>query len=136
VLRRAPNYRRFVVAEALAVAALAGEAFYTVDAFARFGLSDGYAGRFTIVVMGATLVASPAFGWLGDRYGHRLNLALSAACTAAGAVVALVAPTVEVYALAFVAAACTASLRLISQLPFVAELCGEADRPTYVALTS
>jgi hypothetical protein len=43
---------------------------------------------------------------------------------------------VEVYYAVFVLAALTVSLRAISQLPFIAELCGEQNRPTHVALVN
>lgn len=61
-------------------------------------------------------------------------LCLAAAWMVVGALAALLAQRVEVYYLAFVGSAFTLGLRTISRLPIVAELCGEEDRPTYVAL--
>lgn len=136
ILKGAPNYRNFLVAQALLLMALTIEAFFTVDAFERFDLSAGYAGRFTMVIMGSMIIGTPVFGVLADRYGHRINLVVGGLSMTAACVVALLAPTVEVYAFAFVGAAFAVSLRQISELSFIAEVCGEADRPTYIALSN
>jgi MFS family permease len=136
ILRVDRNYRNFIVGEALVLSATMAEAFYTVDAFDKFALSEGYAGRFTVVTTVSVIPGTLLFGYLADRFGHRLNLVLSALCTALACAVAIVAPTVEVYYLAFTGAALTLSLRQISRWPIVAEICGERDRPTYVALSN
>lgn len=136
ILRSQRNFRNFLVGEALLVAATMVEAFFAVDAIETFGLSEAYAGRFTVVVMSSMLVGTLLFGYAADRWGHRLNLILAAAWMLLGCAAALVAQSVEVYYLAFVGSAFTLGLRTISRLPIIAEICGEEDRPTYVALTN
>lgn len=136
ILRTQRNFRNFLIGEALLVSATVVEAFFTVDAIESFGLSDAYAGRFTIVVMSSLLLGTLVFGYAADRWGHRLNLILASAWMLVGCIAALLAKTVEVYYLAFVGSAMTVGLRTISRLPIVAEICGEKDRPTYVALTN
>lgn len=136
ILRHEPNFRNFLVADALLMASLSAEAFYAVHAFERFGLSSGFAGRFTAVLMASSVVGSVAFGYLGDRIGHRLNLALMGGSTALACTVAVLAPGVEVYYLVFVGASFAYTLQLISRLPILAEICGERDRPIYLALAN
>ncbi|MBP1679525.1 MAG: major facilitator superfamily 1 [Bacteroidetes bacterium] len=136
VLRTAGNYRNYLVADALQTSASAGIAFYAVDATARFSLPSSYAGIFTIIMMAGNIIGSALFGALADRRGHRLNLLVAAAATGVGSVTALLAPSVEVYAIAFVTASLTLSLLMISRLPFLAELSPEAERPSRVAIAS
>ncbi len=136
ILRRNRNYRNFLIGDALFVVASVSSAFFTVDAIAQFGLPESVAGRFTVVMASASVVASPLFGYLGDRHGHRLNLVLGAGMAAMASVLALVAQSAEVYLIVFALSAFTVVLRSISRLPIVAELCAEADRPTYVALSN
>ena len=136
VLRRERNFRHFLIAQVLLVIAMAAEAFYVVDALATFDLPERYAGRFTIVMSVSMIVATLLFGYLADRFGHRINLVLAGAWTLVAALAALWAPVVEVYYLAFVGSALTLGLHNMSKLPFVAELCGEKDRSVYVALTN
>lgn len=134
ILRREANFRNFLIGESMLVAATMVEAFFVVDAIESFGLPDSYAGRFTAIIMLSMVVGTLLFGYLADRWGHRINMVLSAACMIVACAGALMADRVEVYYVVFVAAALTLGLRTISRLPIVAELCGEEDRPTYVAL--
>lgn len=136
VLRRERNFRNFLIADSLLISAMMVEAFFAVDAIRTFGLPDAYAGRFTVVVMISMAAGTLLFGWVADHWGHRLNLILASAWMAVGATAALLAPSVEVYYLAFVGIACAVGLRTTSQLPIIAEISGEEDRPTFVALTN
>ncbi|HET6567095.1 MAG TPA: MFS transporter [Rhodothermales bacterium] len=136
IIRTERNYRNYLVAEALLMTATIADAFYTVNAFRRFHLSAVYAGRFTIVFMVGAVIGSLVFGTLADRVGHRVNLIICAASTALACLVAITAANVYVYCLAFVGSAFAVNLLQISRLPFLAEVCGERDRPTYVALAS
>ena len=134
ILREHRNFRNFIIAEALLVAATTANAFFAVDAFSRFHLSDGYAGRFTAVGAGSVMVGSLAFGYVADWFGHKLTMLLSAGMLALACLVAIGAPSVLVYYVVFVAAAFSLSLRSISELAIVAELCRESERPTFMAL--
>lgn len=134
ILREHRNFRNFIVGEALLIAATTVEAFFAVDAFARFDLSAGYAGRFTAVAAGSTMVGSLLFGYMADRFGHKVSMLLSAVLLGSSCLVALGSPSVAVYYLVFVCAAFSMSLRNISQYAIVAELCGESERPTFIAL--
>ena len=70
ILRKQENYRNFLIADILMVLAGMANAFYTVFAFEKFNLTSGYAGDFTIVMMGATIFASMLFGYLSDKIGR------------------------------------------------------------------
>ena len=134
ILRTQVNFRNFLIGESLLVAATMVEAFFVVDAISSFGLPDSYAGRFTAVIMLSMVVGTLIFGYAADRWGHRINMVLSAAWMIVASAAALMADRVEVYYVVFIASALTLGLRTVSRLPIVAELCGEEDRPTYVAL--
>jgi MFS family permease len=136
ILRTNRNYRRFLVADALLTTAAMADAFYTVHAFDRFGLSPAHVGGFTVVVMATGAAGGLLFGWAADHVGHRLNLALAALGTLVACAAALWAPSPSVYLVAFAGSAVALGLPMISRLPLIAELCGEAERPTYVALTN
>jgi MFS family permease len=82
------------------------------------------------------IFGSMMLGSFADRSGHKLNLMLGSLAVAAGCGIALWAPVVEAYFLTFVLSALTIGITMISRLPFIAELCTEEERPTYVALTN
>lgn len=134
ILRHDRNFRNFLVADALLITAMMADAFFAVYALDRFSLSEGYVGRFIIVMTGSAAVGSLLFGVLADRLGHRLNLVLAAGATLLACAAALLAATPEVYLVVFVGSAFALGLPQISRLPIVAELCTEEERPTYIAL--
>jgi MFS family permease len=136
ILRGQENFRNFLISDALLIAATMAGAFYAVHAIEKFSLNDSSAGTFTMVMMCSMIVGNMFFGTLADRYGHKVNLVLSASSTAVSCFAALLAPTQGIYVVVFVGMAFQIGLSGISRLSIVAELCSEEERPTYVALTN
>jgi len=136
ILKVEHNYRRFLIADALMMAALMADAFYMVHVLDKFSLSDGWAGWFTMTMMASLILGNFGFGFLADRLGHRVNLIVVAFSTLGACLTALFAPNEFVYILVFVGAALTIGLIQVSRLSMIAEVCGETDRPKYVALTN
>ena len=86
--------------------------------------------------MAGMVAGNIVFGYLADSLGHKVNLIVLAAASALASAVAMGAGDILVYGSVFVFMAWTVSLQGISRLSFVAELCSESDRPTYVGLTN
>src|SRR5262249_3740957 len=72
ILRRDTSFRLFLIVRMLAQFATLGTAFFTIYAVRHFSMDDGTAGVMTAVLMLATTISNPLFGWLGDRYSHRV----------------------------------------------------------------
>ncbi|MBT8400963.1 MAG: MFS transporter [Rhodothermia bacterium] len=136
ILRKEVNFRNFLIAEVMIVVATVAEAFFVVDAIEQFSLPEAFAGRFVIVMAATMVFGSFVFGYVADRYGHRINLIAAAGCMAVACASALTADSVELYYVAFAGLALSLGIQNISRLTIVAELCGERERPTYVALTN
>ena len=136
IIRTNFNYRNFLIADALVISSSMANAFFTVNAFKRFSLTDAYAGAFTIAIMISMIFGSVVFGFIGDHYGHKLNLLISSISTFVASMAALLAPSIELYMIVFICSAFTVAINGISRLPIVAELCTEVERPTYIALTN
>ena len=136
ILKGQKNFRNFLISDALLIAATMAGAFYAVHAIQKFGLSDSSAGLFTVMIMCSTIIGNMFFGYVADRYGHKVNLVLAGASTALSCFVALLASDQLSYLMVFVGMAFQIGLSGISRLSIVAELCSEEERPTYVALTN
>jgi MFS family permease len=136
IILRDKNFSNFLLADAFTLMAMSASAFYAVYAIEEFDLPSSYAGTFTVIVMAGMVVGNIVFGYLADSFGHKINLILLAGASAAGSIVAMWATNILVYGLTFVFMSWTLSLQGISRLSFVAELCSERDRPTYIALTN
>jgi len=136
IVRSEKNYRNFLIADALMMLANMSHAFFAVYAVEKFSLPDSYAGTFTMVMMAAMIVGSLYFGYIADRFGHKLNLIWASVCIGAACLAAIIVPIIELYYLVFVGASLNIILLQVSRVTIVAELCSEDDRPTYVALTN
>jgi MFS family permease len=136
ILKGQKNFRNFLISDALLLAATMASAFYAVHAIQKFDLSDSSAGLVTVMIMCSTIVGNMFFGYIADRYGHKVNLVLAGASTALSCFAALLAPDQGLYLIVFVGLAFQIGLSGISRLSIVAELCSEEERPTYVALTN
>jgi MFS family permease len=136
ILKREKNFRNFLVFDSLMMLANMSHAFFAVYAIEKFSLPESYAGTFTIVMMTSMIIGSLYFGYVADRYGHRINLIWASAFTGFASLVALFSPYVQLYYLVFVGASLNLTVLMVSRLTIIAEICSEDDRPTYVALTN
>jgi MFS family permease len=135
LIARDPNLAWFLVARALSVAAMMGTGFYTVFALRVHGAAEWQVGLFTAALLGGQVAGNAAFGWLADRAGHRVVLLAGLAGTCAGSVVALTAPSVEVFTAVFALAGLQYAAGNVSALNVLLEFAPSADeRPTYIGL--
>src|SRR5262249_61111783 len=82
LLRRDRNMAWFLTARAFTVVGVMGSAFFTVYALRVLGAPAWRVGLFTTMLLVGQVVGNLAFGWLGDRMGHRLVLPVGAAALA------------------------------------------------------
>jgi len=130
------NFRNFLVSDALMMLANMSHAFFAVYAIEKFSLPDSYAGTFTIVMMATMIVGSLYFGYIADKFGHKINLLWASTFIGLSCLTAIVSPIVELYYFVFVGASLNITLLMVSRLTIVAEICSEDDRPTYIALAN
>jgi MFS family permease len=136
ILRTERNFRNFLIGDAMLTSSTMANGFFAVHALQKFSLADAAAGTFTIAIMASMIGGSLFFGPLADRFGHRLNLQVSSLATLAACLVALLAPSAEVYVAVFIFSAANVASAGISRLPLIAELCPESQRATSVALAN
>ena len=136
IIRRDANFRMFIFARMFSQVAAVGLAFYTIYAVRRFQLDAGTAGIMTGVLLLGQLVASPLFGWLGDRYSHRLMFTLGVLMAGAGAAVALFAPSLGWFYLVFALAGIANAGLWPTIYALTLEFGSEAERPYYIGLAN
>jgi MFS family permease len=135
ILRRDRDLAVLLAARTAGIASATAVGFYTVFALRIHGAADWHVGVFTALLvlglMGGTLV----FGWLADRTGHRPVLLAGATASAAGNLVAVLAPSLPSFSLAFLLAGLNLGAVSISARTVLLEFAPTAaERPTYVGL--
>ena len=136
IVKEDRNFRSFLAATFFHRATIVAVAFYAINGLEKFGLPDRWVGRFTIFVMVGRLVATPVFGFLGDKLGHKINLVIGSLAHLAAAVLAIIAPEEWWYLPVFALVSVGFSSMEVSRFNIVVDFCDPRRRPTYVALSN
>ncbi|MBI3944827.1 MAG: MFS transporter [Armatimonadetes bacterium] len=136
LLRADPAFGRFVASHICYALAGAAPAFYTVYALEHLGATPTDVARFTAVLTGVTVLAYPLWGMLGDSGGNRRVVTAAAALASAGALLALLAPTLGLFYGVFAFQAAAACGIGLASGNMVLEFGPPARAPTYLAVHS
>lgn len=136
IVHRDHNFRRFLVARSLLALGGLGTGFITVSAIQRWQITDSVVGVYTAVYMIGQTVGNLAFGFLADRFGHKLSLEIGALASALAALVALLAPSPGWILAVFFLLGIYAGSVLVSGIMVTLEFCGPQRRPTYVGIAN
>jgi MFS family permease len=134
VLRDDHNFRRFLIARMLMALGSMGSGFVTVAAVRHWHVPDGTVGIYTAILLLGQTVANLAFGFLADRFGHKLCLEISAAASALGFGLAWLAASAEWYYGVFALSGIASSAILGSAILVVMEFSEPQRIPTYVGI--
>jgi MFS family permease len=136
IFKRDIHFRWFVAARILAQLGTVGFAFYTVYVVRHYGVDELTAGVLTGLLLVSQTIFNPIMGWLGDRWSHRGVMGLGLVAAAISAAVALWAPSVGwfylAYALAGVAYVATWTIAMAMTLEFGQE----HEKPIYIGLAN
>jgi MFS family permease len=140
LVRADSNFARYLAATVLISAAGMAASFYTIDAKRTLHLSDAAAGIYAVVLLAASTLGNVAWGYLGDRIGHKRVVEGGALCTGIAALVALLVRQSGLglagYGLVFVLVGLASSGIQLASLTFIIDFAPVAQRPTYVGLAN
>ena len=136
ILRRDPNFRRYLVARILMALGGTGVGFVTVAAVGRWQVPDSTVGVYTGALLVGQTLGNLTLGWLADRFGHKLSLELAALASFLAFALAWLAPSPAWYYAVFALLGITAGGIMVSGILIVMEFCEPGRRPTYVGLAS
>jgi MFS family permease len=136
ILHHDHNFRRFLGARSLLALGSLGAGFVTVAAIQRWQVPDSSVGLYTAAYWGGQMMGYLAFGFLADRFGHKLPLELGALSSVLAFVVAWLAPSPEWIYLVFVLLGISLSSVIVSGILVALEFCKPERRPTYAGLTN
>ncbi len=135
LLREDRNLAWFLLSRALAFIGTMAAGFYTVHALRLYAAPDWTVGLFTTALLAGQMTANVVLGALADRAGHLLPLSIGLGALLLANLVALVAPSLEVFTLVFVLQGVQLAAVNVSGLNVLLEFAPDpAARPTYVGL--
>lgn len=136
ILKRDVNFRWFVVVRILAQLGTVGFAFYTVYVVRYYGVDEATAGILTGLLMVTQTLFNPIMGWLGDRWSRRGVMAVGMISAAVSAGVALWAPSVGWFYLAYALAGNAYVAVWTIAMAMTLEFGQEHEKPSYIGLAN
>jgi MFS family permease len=136
ILRHDQNFRRFLMARMTLAMGNMGRDFITVAAVRRWQVSDGTVGIYTAALLVGQTLGNIVFGFLADRFGHKMPLELSALASALAFALAWLAPGSEWYYTVFALLGVTVGAIVVSGILVTMEFSEPQRRPTYVGLAN
>jgi MFS family permease len=113
-----------------------GAGFVTVAAVDRWRIPDATAGIFTAALLIGQTMGNLLFGFLADRFGHKLSLVLGLLANVLGFAIAWLAPAPEWYYAAFALFGIASGAVVVSGILIVMEFSDAERRPTYVGIAN
>jgi MFS family permease len=136
ILRRDANFRWFVVARSLIMCAYAAVGFYSVYSRNHFQMNDATIGLLTGTLTLSQTFANVAFGYWGDRAGHRLMCILGGGLMAASAICAAYAPDPAWMYPAFALAGASAASVWAAAISLSLDFGSTQEKPLYIGLSN
>ena len=136
IMRGDENFRRFLVARVLIAFGALGTGFITVSAIQRWDIPNSTVGTYTAAQLIGQALATPGFGFLADRFGHKLTLEMGALAAALAFTLAWLAPSPGWYFLVFALMGAMNGALIVSGILIVMEFGPQDKRPTYAGLAN
>jgi MFS family permease len=136
ILRNDHNFRRFLITRSLMAFGGMGTAFITIAAVHRWQVSDSTVGIYTGVLLLGQTVGNLTFGFLADRFGHKLSLELGALMMLFAFLLAWLSPSPPWYYAVFVLWGIALGALVVSGILVIMEFCEPGRRPTYAGIVN
>ena len=135
LLRGDRNLSWFLAARCVSAAGSMASGFYTVYALRAWDAPAWRVGVFTTALMAGQIVGGLVLGWLADRAGHLPVIAAAVAAMLGANLVALGAPSLDVFSVVFVLSGVHLAGMNVSALNVMLEFAPTTEaRPTYLGL--
>jgi MFS family permease len=136
ILRNDHNFRRYVTAASITSLGTMAVGFLTVYALDQWQVSNSQVGLFTTYLLIGQAAGYLGFGWLSDRFGHKLVLEIGTVFWVVALVTAIISRSPVVFYLVFVLQGINNSAWILSGINIVFEFYSAELRPTYIGLAN
>ncbi len=136
ILRRDVNFSRFLVARLMLALSGMGTGFVTVAAVQAWQVADSTVGVYTAVYLAGQTVGNLLFGFLADKFGHKLSLEISGLAAMLAFLLAWLATSPAVYFVVFALIGVYTGAVIVSGIMVVLEFPAPEKRPTYAGLAN
>ena len=136
ILRNDHNFRRYLISRALLAMGGMGTGFVTIAAVQRWQVSDSTVGVYTAVLLLGQTLGNLTFGFLADRFGHKLSLELGALVSLFAFLLAWLSPSADWYFVVFAFMGIAVGAMVVSGILVIMEFSVPQRRPTYAGMAN
>jgi len=136
IIRREPNFRRFLQARLLMAIGMMGTGFVAVAAIQRWHVTDRTVGHYTVALLIGQAGGNLLSGFLADRFGHKLPLEVGITSAIIAFVLAWLAPSSLWYYAVFLGIGVAIGTIIVSGIMITMEFSSPAQRPTYIGISN
>lgn len=136
IMRQDVNFRRFLISRTLLAFGALGTGFITVAAIDRWAVPNSAVAGYTAALLIGQAAATPLFGLLSDRFGHKLTLEIGALAAVFAFALAWLAPTPKWYYAVFVLLGVNTGAIIVAGILVIMEFARAEKRPTYAGLAN
>jgi MFS family permease len=136
ILRCDHNFRQFLVARSLMALGNLGTGFVTVAAISRWQIPDSTVGLYTALYLAGQTLGNLTFGFLSDRFGHKLSLELGALASTVAFTLAWLAHSPTWVYIVFFLLGVNSGAVLVSGILVALEFSEPQRRPTYAGMAN
>ena len=136
IVRKDRNFRSFLIATVLLGFSGMSGPFFILAAIRRLGATDDQVGVFTLVFVVSQTLTNLLWGYLGDKKGYKLLIALGAVGQIMAALIAVWADSIALFYVIFAATGAVISLEIIAGLNILLEFGPPEERPSYIGIAN
>lgn len=136
VLRRDHNYLFFLLSRTTIQLGAMATGFFMVYGTERFHIDGAGVGLLTAILVASGAVMNLLWGFVADRFGHKIVLGCAAFAMALAALTAWFATSQTWLIFTFILVGVYAGGDGVSAFNIILEFCPPEDRPTYIGLTN
>jgi MFS family permease len=136
VFQQDSNFRKYIFSSIIATMGTMAIGFLTVYALNTWQVSNSQVGLFTTYMLCGQAAGYLVFGWLADRYGHKLVLEISYLLGAVSLVIAIISRSPQMFYAVFAIQGIFAAATMLSGINIVFEFSKAEVRPTYIGLAN
>ena len=134
ILKTDKNFRTFLISRAFSYTGSMAYGFVAVYGIQRFNLSDAYAGIFTVFLVVGRILGYGFWGFISDRYGHKMVLVFAALGWSASLAMVILAPAVLWINLGLVLMSFSYTGEVLGDINIVLEFSEEDERPFFIGM--
>ena len=130
------NFRRYLISQSALSLGTMAVGYMTIYTVQNWGVADSTVGFYTTSMLVGQALSNLLFGWLADKFGHKLVLEITAILMVLNGILALFAPSPAFFYIVFALMGVITAGFIISGIMIVFEFCEPEVRPTYIGLAN